>query len=97
MDIYSQADCKISAFLHFLLGGRQKNGYFTVRLTVSVYPPPPYSQLFVNFSFDVFSILDYDSMCSETDFTQEKSIFMQLLESPIPPLSAAHLIVGGYF
>ena len=24
-------------------------------------------------------------------------IFMQLLEYPIPPLPAAHLIVGGYF
>ena len=38
-----------------------------------------------------FFILDYDSMCSETDFTQEKSIFMQLLESPIPPHTAAAL------
>ena len=28
---------------------------------------------------------------------QMQSIFMQLLESPIPPLTAAHLIVGGYF
>ena len=34
----------------------------------------PYGQLFVNF-FGVFFILDYDSMCSETDFTQEKSHF----------------------
>ena len=30
-------------------------------------------------------------MCSETDITQEKSIFMQLLEFPIPPLTAAAL------
>ena len=52
-----------------------------VRLTVSVYPPLPYSQLFV-ISFCVFFILDYDYMCSETDFTQEKSHF---LESPILP------------
>ena len=28
---------------------------------------------------------------------KKKSIFMQLLKSPIPPLTAAHLIVGGYF
>ena len=27
-----------------------KNGHFMVRLTVSVDPPPPYGQLFVNFS-----------------------------------------------
>ena len=33
-------------------------------------PPPPFSQLFVNF-FGVFFILDYDSMCSETDFTEK--------------------------
>ena len=32
-------------------GSRQKNGYFTVRLTVSVFPTPhpPYGQLFVIF------------------------------------------------
>ena len=30
-------------------------------------------------------------MCSETDFTQENSISMQLQESPIPPLTAAAL------
>ena len=35
-----------------------KNGYFTVRLTVSFPPPPPYGQLFVKF-FCVFFILDY--------------------------------------
>ena len=37
--------------------------------------PPPYGQLFVKFFWGVFFILDYDSMCSETDFTQEKSHF----------------------
>ena len=30
--------------------------------------------------------LDYDYLCSEMDFTQEKSIFIQLLESPITAL-----------
>ena len=30
-------------------------------------------------------------MCSETDFTQRQLIFIQLLESPIPPLPAAAL------
>ena len=39
------------------------------------FPPlPPYDQLFVNF-FMCFFILDYDSMCSETDFSQEKVNF----------------------
>ena len=37
-------------------------------------PPPLYGQFFANF-FGVFLILDYDYMCSETDFTQEKSHF----------------------
>ena len=50
----------------------KKSGYFTVRLTVSVYPPS--LTVFVNF-FCVFFILDYDSMCAETDFTQEKVNF----------------------
>ena len=45
---------------------------------------PPYDQLFVNF-FDVFFILDYDFMCSETDFTQEKGHFHPT--SRIPNLS----------
>ena len=58
---------------------------------------PPLRSAFCEFFFGVLFILDYDSRCSETDFTQEKSIFMQLQECPIPPLTAAHLIVGGYF
>ena len=40
----------------------------------------------------VFSfILDYDYMCSETDFTQEKVNFRATSGSPIPPLTAAAL------
>ena len=39
----------------------------------------------------MFFTLDYDHMCSETDFTQEKAIFIQLLDSPIPPSTAAAL------
>ena len=68
----------------------KKPGYFTVRLTVSVYPPTPYRQFFVKTFFGVFFILDYDSMCSETDYAQEKVNF-HVLESPIPPLTAAAL------
>ena len=60
-----------------------------VRLTVSV-DPPPKGQLFFIF-VGVLLTLYYDYMCSETDFTQEKSIFIQLLESPIPSLTAAAL------
>ena len=78
--------CMKTKCIFILYKGRRqgvRNGYFTVRLTVSVYPPPPYGQLCVNF-LGVFFILDYDFMCSETDFTQEKAIFIQLLESPIP-------------
>ena len=47
---------------------QKKPGYFTVRLTVSVYPP--YGQLFM--TFFVFFILAYDARCSEMDFTPEK-------------------------
>ena len=39
---------------------------------------------------NVLFILDYDSMCSETDYAQEKVNF-HVLESPIPPLTAAAL------
>ena len=52
---------------------RKINGYFTVRLTVSV-DPPLYGQLFVIF-FCALLTLYYDYMCSETDFTQKKCNF----------------------
>ena len=53
----------------------KKNGYFTNRLTVSIYtaPPPLLWSAFCEILFAMFSILDYDSMCSEMDFTPEKS------------------------
>ena len=61
-----------------------------VRLTASVYHHPPlFPSAFCDF-FGVFLNLDYDYMCSETDFAQEKVNF-HVLESPIPPLSAAAL------
>ena len=41
-----------------------------LRLTISVQPfTLPCSQLFVKIFVGVFFILDYDSMCSEMDFT----------------------------
>ena len=61
-----------------------------VRLTASVYHHPPlFPSAFCDF-FGVFLNLDYDYMCSETDFAQEKVNF-HVLESPIPPLTAAAL------
>ena len=39
-----------------------------------------------------------NKMCPIFSFLhKKKTIFMQLLESPIPPLTATHLIVDGYF
>ena len=77
--------------------GVKKSGYFTAGLTVSVYPHLLSVSFLWNF-FGVFFILDYDSICVlKRILHKKKSIFMQLLESPIPPLTAAHLIVGGYF
>ena len=53
-----------------------------VRLTASVYHHPPlFPSAFCDF-FGVFLNLDYDYMCSETDFAQEKVIFIQLRKSP---------------
>ena len=51
------------------------NGYFTVRLTVSVDPPPPLRSAFWDF-FCVLLTLYYHYVCSETDFTQEKGVFL---------------------
>ena len=47
-------------------------------------PPPPYLQLFV-IILGFRLTLDYDYIWSKIDFTQEKIIFIQLLETPIPP------------
>ena len=49
-----------------------KGSLFTVRLTIRVEPPPPSSVLG---DFFVRLPMYYDYMCSETDFTQEKSHF----------------------
>ena len=56
-------------FSKFAKESRQKNGYFTVRLTLSVETPPPILPLPF---FRVCLTFDYDYMCNETDFTQEK-------------------------
>ena len=61
----------------------KKPGYFTVRLTVSVYHPP-YGQLFVIFwgcSFDLISCL----YVFWNEFYTRKVIFIQLQEFPTPP------------
>ena len=47
-----------------------------------------YGQLFVKF-FGVFFILDYDSMCSEMDFTPEKSFSSNYKNSQLLTAAAA--------
>ena len=47
---------------------REKIGYFTVRLTVSVYSPPRLQSAVCEI-FGVFLNLDHDFACSDTDFT----------------------------
>ena len=87
-----QPDCKNTVFYDFSKGSRQKiSAYFTVRLTVRVNPrpPAPYSQFFVFFVF--FFILDYDSMCSEMDFTLEKSFSSNYKNSQLLLTAAAAL------
>ena len=46
----------------------------------------------VNF-FGLLLTSYYDYMCSKMDFRQEKAIFIKLLESPIPPLTALQMII----
>ena len=58
-------------------------------------PPTPCDKLFVNFR--VFFILDYEYMCSETDFTQEKSHFHPTSKIPNSSfLFAAALSQNGW-
>ena len=66
-----------------LIKGSHKNGLFSVRLTVRIDPPPPYRQFF--FIFCLWFTLDYDYICSETDFINLQDILAQLQESPILP------------
>ena len=67
----------------FLYQGSHKNDLLTVRLTVRVAPPP----LMVSFLWflGVRLTSDYEYMCSETNFTQEKVLSVQILESSIHP------------
>ena len=73
--ITSLLACSPWGFLFFASSigkASKKPGYFTVRLTVSDYPTPPLKVSFLWIFWCVF-ILEYDSMCSEMDFTPEKS------------------------
>ena len=54
-----------------------------VRLTKSVYHPSLMASFLRVVFFCALFILDFDSMCSERDFTQKKVIFIHLPESPI--------------
>ena len=60
-----------------------------VRLTVSVYPTLTVSFLRIFFVF--FFILDYDSMCSEMEFTPEKSFSSNKKNSELLLTAAAAL------
>ena len=66
-----------------------------VRLTVSVQNPPSYGQLFVKFFWVCFFILDYDSMCSEMDFTPEKSFSYDYKNSQLLLTATAALSQNG--
>ena len=59
------------------LGKSSKKRLVLVRLTVRADPPllAPFTVSFTWFFLGVNLTLDYDYMCSETDFTQEKSLF----------------------
>ena len=43
--------------IRIMKSGVKKNGYFTVRLTVSVYPPPTLTISFLKIFIDVFFYL----------------------------------------
>ena len=64
----------------------KKNEFFTVRLTVSIYPllPPSYSQLFLNFF-----------MYLEMDFRPEKSFSSNYKNSQLLLTAAAALSQNG--
>ena len=63
-----------------------------VRLTISA--PPPCGQLFVIF-FGVHLTLYYDLMCSEMDFTPEKSFSSNYKKSQLLLTDAAALSQNG--
>ena len=53
-------------------GRHKKTGYFTVRVTASVYHPPLLRSAFCELFFGVLLTLYFDYICSEMDFTPEK-------------------------
>ena len=69
----------------------KKPEHVTVRLTVSAdLPPPPYSQFFCDFFVYFWPYIEIICVLKRI-LHNKKSFFMQLLESPIPSLTAAAL------
>ena len=66
----------IFIFLYDEKGSRQKKRIFYSQADRKRLPPHPLRSVFCENLFGVFFILDYDSMCSKTDFTQEKVNFL---------------------
>ena len=77
--------------LEYVKATRKKTRIFYSQADRKRCSPPPLRSPFFDFYFGVLLALSYDNMFSETDFTQEKVNFIQLLETPIHPLTAAAL------
>ena len=68
--------------MYYIKGESSKNGFFTVRLTVSVDPPPP---TLGSFFFVIFLPYIMMKCFLKRILLPKQAIFIQLLESPIPP------------
>ena len=72
-----------SPFPHVLEGSLKKNGYFTVRQTISVTPSPPLRSTFCEFFWCTFDLILW--LYFWNGFYTRKDIFIQLQEFPTPP------------
>ena len=76
--------------------GKKKWIFYGLTDSKRLLHPPPLQSVFCEF-FLVCFLSEIMILCILKGILhKKKSIFMQLLEPPIPPLTAAHLIVGEY-
>ena len=76
-------------------GSRQKKRIFYGQADRKRLPLPPLRSAFCEFFCVCFFILDYDSMCSEMDFTPEKSFSSNYKNSQLLLTDAAALPQNG--
>ena len=93
--LLSQVLSGIFYYIRKTKGSRQKKGIFYSQADRKRLPSPLLRSAFCENFFGVFFILDYGSLCSEMDFTPEKSFSSNYKNSQLLLTAAAALSQNG--